>query len=334
MWCDARCLAAAALLTSLLVAGPAGAATAGTAPPAPAAPAAGRVFLVQALPGTSVSLSVDGAPRRDEITTGDVVGPLPLSSGEHTLTVTGTDPGWSMEASVDVVPGHSLDVVLHRSASGAATPVVTTYRDPLSGVPADTGRVLVAHTAAAPAADVELDGEVAFADVANGEFATANVPAGNHQVRVLPAGRAAPVLLGPIDLDTPAETLTAVYAFGDPATEGMDVVVHRQQLTARGSSAPAEIATGNAGLVSGVLVAGVPDTGPRRRPVRFPRRRTRGGRSHRSVRAGAACLGPPPTDGRPSSPRLSRAKDPGGTADREARPRERAGYGASCSSPW
>ena len=254
--------AAAGLLLALVPAtvGTAAAPASAAAPAARQAPPGGQVFLVQGLPGADVSVSVDGADPRTGIAPAQIVGPLDISPGEHTLTVTGQDPDWTMQASVDIAPGRNVDVVLHRPAKASGRPMVTVFREPIGGVPAGTGRVLVAHTATAPAADIEVDGDVAFADVVNGEYASADVPAGAHVVRVLPAGRNGPALLGPIDLDAPEGELTAVYAVGDPQDDTMDVVVHRVPLGSRGSTAPDQVETGSAGLVDGLPVTGA-DTG-------------------------------------------------------------------------
>lgn len=247
-----------ALLAGVVLVGAAPAASSPVArPPAapgPTAPGSGEVFLVHALPDGDVSVVVDGA-QRQTVAAGAVVGPLRLAAGSHRLTVTGRDPGWRMRATVDVTAGRSVDLVLHAPADASRRPVATAFRKPLGAVAGGQARILVAHAASVPAADVEVDGAVAFADVANGEFGTADVPAGPHQLRVLPAGEPGPALLGPLDLDTPAGTLTTVYATGDTAQ--VDVVVHNQPLQARGSPTPQRLQTGSAGLVDGRVPAGL-----------------------------------------------------------------------------
>lgn len=250
-----------ALLAGVVLVGAAPAASAPTARPAaapetgPAAPGSGEVFLVHALPDGDVSVVVDGA-QRQTVAAGAVVGPLRLAAGSHRLTVTGRDPGWRMRTTVDVTAERSVDLVLHAPADASRRPVATAFRKPLGAVADGQARVLVAHTAGVPAADVEVDGAVAFPAVANGEFGTADVPAGPHQLRVLPAGEPGPALLGPLDLDTPAGTLTTVYATGGTAQD-VDVVVHRQPLQARGSPTPQRVQTGSAGLVDGRVPAGL-----------------------------------------------------------------------------
>jgi len=258
-------LAAAVLAASVI--GPAGAAPSG--PPAPAesaaaaeaaVPAAARtasVYVVHALPDTPVSVTLDDREQRTGVQPSSIIGPFRLTPGEHQVTVTGTDPDWTMDAAVTVSAGGSADVVLHRPAAVGTRPTVTVYDNPLQPVPAGTGRVVVAHTATVPPADVRVDGRVVFANIANGEFATAEVPSGRHQVSIVPTGRAGPALLGPLELAARSGTLTRVFAVGRPQDGSMDVIVQELPLPTRGSAAPEVVDTGSAGLVAGLPVGAV-----------------------------------------------------------------------------
>ena len=219
-----------------------------------AAKATGKVYVIHALTGQPVSVSIDGEVDSEQVPAGDVLGPLSIAPGKHTVTVEGADPSWSMEASVTIKPGGSVDVVLHRPAAVEGKPTVTVYDNPTQPVPGGKGRIMVAHTATVPPADIQVNGKVLFANVANGEFATADVPAGTHEVAILPTGREKPVLLGPLDLPAEAATLTQVFAVGRPANGSMDVVVHTLPVPVRGSSAPDTVNTGSAGLVAGLPV--------------------------------------------------------------------------------
>lgn len=214
----------------------------------------GKVYVIHALTGQPVSVSIDGEVDSERVPSGDVLGPLSIAPGRHTVTVEGANPSWSMEAAVTIKPGGSVDVVLHRPATVQGPPTVTVYRNPTQPVPAGKGRVMVAHTATVPPADIQVNGKVLFANVANGEFATADVPAGTHEVAILPTGREEPVLLGPLDLAAESATLTQVFAVGRPANGSMDVVVHTLPVPVRGSNAPDMVNTGSAGLVSGLPV--------------------------------------------------------------------------------
>ena len=218
------------------------------------AAAGGDVYVIHALTGGEVSVSIDGEVDSQQVSAGDVLGPLSIAPGKHTVSVEAADAAWSMDASVSITPKGSVDVVLHRPASVQGPPTVTVYQNPTQAVPAGKGRVMVAHTATVPPADIEVNGKVLFANVANGEFATADVPAGTHEVAILPTGREKPVLLGPLDLSAKAATLTQVFAVGRPANGSMNVVVHTLPVPVRGSTAPDEVNTGSAGLVAGLPV--------------------------------------------------------------------------------
>lgn len=215
-----------------------------------APPESTGVFIVQALPDSVVSVSIDGTLEAARFSPGGILGPLSLPPGEHLVTVSGRNPAWTMEASVRTTARGSSDVVLHRPAAVEGRPTVTVYRNPIDAVPRGKGRVVVAHTATVPPADITVDGDVVFDNIANGEFATEEVPAGDHQVSIVPTGRTAPVLLGPVQLVVQPQTLTQVYAVGQPTGGSMDLVVHTLSLQARGSAAPSRVETGSAGLVS------------------------------------------------------------------------------------
>jgi hypothetical protein len=243
---------AAVLAASALLAGTGGAAL------AVPAEGDGTVFIVQALPGEEVSVTVDGGETTTGVATADILGPLELSPGPHDVSVQSEgDDDWMLETTVQVASGRTLDVVLHRPAAPNGDPVVTVYRLPLEPVAPDKGRVLVAHTATVPPADVLVDGAVAFANIANGEYVDAEVPSGEHSAEIVPTGRSGPALLGPLPLEITPRTLTSVFAIGRPENSSMDVIVHQLPVPQRGSDSPDEIETGSAGLVAGVQVDGV-----------------------------------------------------------------------------
>lgn len=244
------------------LAGTGGAAlAAGAAATAKAGPAEGdgRVYIVQALLGEQVSVTVDGGETTTGVATADILGPLELSPGAHDVSVQSEGEDWMLETTVEVASGRTLDMILHRPAAPNGDPVVTVYRLPLEPVARDKGRVLVAHTATVPPADVLVDGAVAFANIANGDYVDAEVPSGEHSAEIVPTGRSGPALLGPLPLEITPRTLTSVYAIGRPEDSSMDVIVHQLPVPQRGSDSPDEIETGSAGLVAGVQVDGLVD---------------------------------------------------------------------------
>lgn len=218
--------------------------------PAVAAPARGDVQIVQAMPGVKVDVTVDGKSLARSVPARKIVGPLKLSAGSHEVSFVDKRAGTRMEATVTVRAGESRDVVLHRPASPAGKAVVNVYRVPAAPIGPGKARVLVAHTALVPPADVNADGRTIFANIANGEFATAEVPAGRHQVSLTLTGRKSSPFLGPLGVSLRGGTVTMIYAVGAPEDGSMDVVIHGFDLKSDGSTAPLDIPTGSAGLVA------------------------------------------------------------------------------------
>ncbi len=124
------------------------------------------------------------------------------------------------------------------------------YATPVKPIGPGKARVLLAHTATVAPADVRVDGQVAFTNIANGEFADADVPAGPHKVELLPTGMTTNPILGPLDVDLKPRTATMVYAVGSPKDQSMNVIVHTTQLASDGSTMPETMDTGSAGLAA------------------------------------------------------------------------------------
>ncbi len=216
--------------------------------------ARGEVYVVQAVPGKTVTVSVDGREVEDGAKVGAVVGPLSLAPGKHDLEMSSDE--WQVTTTVKVVAGKATDVVLHSPASRQGDPVVSQYAVPSQPIGPGKARVVLAHTATAPPADVRVDRKTVFTNIANGEYAEADVAAGGHEVALVPSGSDRRAFLGPLDVSLRAETVTMVYAVGSPTNNSMRVVSHSAGLASDGSVRPTRIETGSeAGLVSDVLVS-------------------------------------------------------------------------------
>ncbi len=225
-------------------------------PPAPATAKAkagvGKIAIVQAVPKVALSVSVDGEQVEQGVAEGTIVGPLELAPGSHDITF--NDGSQDISSTVEVSAGESSDVVVHRPAEVGGTPVVSVYPTPSDPIEAGKSRVLLAHTATTAPADVVVDGQTVFTNIANGEFAQADVAAGAHVVSLLPAGVTGEPILGPLDVTLEEGTITAVYAVGNPKDGSMNVIVRTTGGTPSNSEPPSEIDTGSAGLVAGVHV--------------------------------------------------------------------------------
>lgn len=154
------------------------------------------------------------------------------------------------ENSVDAEAGDNSDVVLHLPSAADDDPVLTVFENDLSAVPADKASLTVAHTAAVPPADIVVNGEVLFANVANGESLNLVVPVDTYNVEIVPTGETEPVILGPLDLTVKGGSLNRVFAVGDPEAQTMNVVVHVLEVGDEGSEAPDVVNTGTGGQVA------------------------------------------------------------------------------------
>jgi hypothetical protein len=101
-----------------------------------------------------------------------------------------------------------------------------------------------------PPADVRVDQKVLFSNIANGEFVSAQVPAGTYSVDIVPTGQDTDPLLGPVDLPVKGGVLTRVFAIGQPTNGSMDAIVQVLPLRQTGSKAPSQVEAGSAGLVA------------------------------------------------------------------------------------
>ncbi|MFF1817307.1 DUF4397 domain-containing protein [Kribbella sp. NPDC058245] len=215
-----------------------------SAPLAPAeAAAGGNVFIVQGLAGKNLDISVDGHEVGAKVAGAKLIGPFGVSAGQRTITAK-QDGKVVIERKVTVASGGSLDVVIHEPASPGGAPVITSYNNKLTAVPADKAAVRVAHTAAVGPADIKVNGKVLFANVANGESLDVVVPAATYSVEIVPAGAKSPVVLGPLALPLKAGYLTRVFAVGAPSQKTMTVAVGTIKLRPAGSPKPKVVNTG------------------------------------------------------------------------------------------
>lgn len=214
-----------------------------------AAPRPAMITFVQAVPGADVSVWVDGRQVAKSATVGSMLGPFELAPGTHDVKFSGT--GLEVATTLDVAAGDISDVVLHLPAEVGGDPVVSSYQAPTGAIGPGKARVMLAHTATVAPADVEVDGKIVFTNIANGEFAEADVPAGTISVALLPSGTTADPILGPLDVSLEASTLSMIYAYGNPRNGSMNVISHTTKLAPDGSVRPTLIDAGSAGLVTG-----------------------------------------------------------------------------------
>ena len=250
------------LLSEFLTAGIAGATVLVGAPAAHAADTA-TVYVVHGIPNTPVDVYVDGAKALDDFAPLTVKGPLQLPVGSHKIDITAAtatdDSKPLLSTTADLTSGANVSLVAHLTVDGK--PTVTAFNNDVSAIPAGHARLVVRHTAAAPAVDVRAGGQVVLPGVTNPEQGELVVPAGTVSADVVLAGTST-VVIGPADLTLADGSATFVHAVGSASGKTLGVVA----FTITGlQSAPSGVPAGTGptgrdvpwALVALLLVVGV-----------------------------------------------------------------------------
>jgi LPXTG-motif cell wall-anchored protein len=186
----------------------------------------GTVTVVHGVPDLVVDVYVNGDLTLEDFAPSTVTDPITLPAGDYDLAIrpagAAADSDPAIQGSTTLPAGANASVVAHLGADGQ--PTLTVFVNDLSPIAAGQARLVVRHTAAAPAVDVLADGAVAFGDLTNPNQATADLPAGTISAAVAAAGTTTPVL-GPVDLDLPAGAATIVYAVGSLEDGSLATVV-------------------------------------------------------------------------------------------------------------
>jgi hypothetical protein len=184
------------------------------------------VVVVHGIPDTSVDVYVNGDLTLEDFAFETVTDPLSWPVGSYDLAVrpAGADPSEAplLSATADLAAGVNVSVVAHLDADGA--PTITPFVNDTSPTGPGEGRIVVRHTAAAPAVDVLAGGEPVFTDLTNPNEAAADLPAGTVSAAVALAGTTDPVI-GPADVTITEGAATIVYAVGSAADGNLTVLV-------------------------------------------------------------------------------------------------------------
>ena len=220
---------------------------------APAWAATSKVSVVHGIPGQPVDVYVNGEKTLDNFKPGTVAGPLDLEEGTYDLAL--TKPGEPIGSAIlkadgaEIPGGANISIVAHLDADGQ--PKITPFVNDVKATGAGKARLIVRHTAAAPAVDVRAGGTPVFKDLTNPNEAKADLDAGTVSADVVLAGETDPVL-GPADLNLKEGTATIVYAIGSAQDDTLALVAQ----TIDGlHSAPGGVPSGTGGLAATGLSA-------------------------------------------------------------------------------
>jgi len=217
--------------------------SAGPTPSVAASPTS--IYLVQGLPGHTVSVSVDGKTVVESLAGGKVAGPFEIKRGSRTVTV--SEGGETLVTSkVNLPLGSSSEIVVHMPASPTGDPMITRLDNDLEAVQSGRAAHSVAHIASAGPIDIRVNGNVVSANVANGEYTYKVVPAGTRSLEIVQAGMSEP-LLGPFENTLATGKMTWLFVIGQP---GKDLAVVRHVIAldaSTGSKRPEDVRTGTGG---------------------------------------------------------------------------------------
>jgi Domain of unknown function (DUF4397) len=184
--------------------------------------------VVHGIPGVVVDVCVNGAKAIKHFEPGDVVSGVKLPGGEYRLKVTPAGKPCSaaiLSAVADLAGGRNRNYTVVANLDDHGTPNLALYRNNTRKTEAGEARLVVRHTADAPAVNVWANGSPLNRgrQFEWGKTRRFDVPAGHYEVFVSLARRSAPVI-GPVDLALKAGVSYQVYAWGNGAA-GYDLAL-------------------------------------------------------------------------------------------------------------
>ena len=186
-----------------------------------------RVSVLHASPGATVDVYANGKLLLEDFKPGTLTDPQSLPAASYDLKVVkagdGADGDAVVEAdNVKVPGGANITVVAHLSADG--DPELTPFVNDVSKIPAGKARLIVRHTAAAPAVDIRAGGDPVFTGLENPDQDAAEVDAGTVKADVVLAGTDT-VAIGPASLNLAEGSDTIVYAWGSADDDNLKLAV-------------------------------------------------------------------------------------------------------------
>ncbi len=217
---------------------------------APVAHAAGNasVYIVHGIPGADLGLPAS-LPVDVEIvgvgcalpnfTFGQIIGPVPFPEGTYEIKIhlaesTPCSGAVAIDApGVSFSAGENATVIAYLDANG--NPTAGKFENDVSETKHNKSRLIVQHTAWAPAVDVRVrrpdsSRGLTVPDFTNGDQAVAALQPGNWQVSIAPAGATTPVF-GPVTVRLKPHTGYLVYAVGSLKNNTFTLLVKPVALT-------------------------------------------------------------------------------------------------------
>jgi hypothetical protein len=210
-----------------------------------------RIHLIHGIPDTNVDVVVGGDVVFGNFAFGETQDLSALAGATLEgleVRLAGTDTVAIDGGDVALPASGNYTIIAHLTADG--TPTLGVFANDTSATDAGEGRLTVRHTAAAPAVDVLANGAVAFANLANPNGASADLPVGTISATVVPTGASEPVVIGPADLPITDGVSLIVYAVG--SLDGGSLTVLTESISGLGTP-PSAVNTGNSPVEGSAL---------------------------------------------------------------------------------
>lgn len=178
--------------------------------------------VVHGIPGVTVDVCVNGAEAISDFEPGDVVTGVSLPEGEYRFDVALAGDLCTaaiLTTTAELEGGRYKNYTVVANLDDEGNPNLLLFRNPTRKTDEGLARLVVRHTADAPAVAVWANGSRLNRgrQFVWGESRRYNVPAGDYEVFVSLPGETDPVI-GPVDVTLMAGYSYTVYAWGDGAS--------------------------------------------------------------------------------------------------------------------
>ncbi|HXY43828.1 MAG TPA: DUF4397 domain-containing protein [Acidimicrobiales bacterium] len=188
-------------------------------------PAVAEASIIQGLPKTAVDVYLNGTEVVQDFRYKGVVGPVPLAPGKYHIAIRlhgalrSSKP--LLEGTGTLVAGENITIVTYLTTTG--NPALTRFWNPNPTLDPDRADLIVRNVADDAGFDVYADGLCIFSDLLNPTGGGIRLPQQWITMHLTDFGSTAPVL-GPFGVHLVNQTVTIVYAVGNPATSTLSWV--------------------------------------------------------------------------------------------------------------
>ncbi len=219
-----------------------------------------QVTIVHGIPGQTVDVYADETPLIAGLVPATTTKTFELDADDYTVAL--FSAGADIEADeplvdmdVTIEGETNITVVAHLDEDGEF--VISTFENDLDDITAGDACVVARHVAAAPEADILVDGEAALEGLGNGESSDAvALEPGTIEVNVAAAGSDDGLLDSDVELTLAEGVCTVAYAIGSVDDDNVSLLL--QLVTGLEGEPLGEIETGLSGLLdsdSGIPIA-------------------------------------------------------------------------------